>query len=168
LEIRSMIWHYATGQEIFMCKGMCCWRHGRHKPLRNPNLDLLLVCRQSKLEIEMLDLQYRFIVGDGYCHDIICKVLKSGVLYGKQIAVEHNRRRGYFWKRFYDRIASEPLTKHALDAEHVASRIHIEQRFDERGCKGVYVVYTFPDSPTVTPVTMVEEPATSLKAAMVL
>jgi hypothetical protein len=163
-----MIWHYATSQDVVMCKQLGCWFYERHEPLRNPNLNLLLVCHQSKLEIEMLDLQYRFIVDDGYCHDTLCERLKSGVLYGKQIAVEHNLRRRYFWKRMYDRIVSETLTKHTLDAEYVASRIHIEQGLDERGRKGVYLVYTFPDSPTATPATTVEESATSLKAAMVL
>jgi hypothetical protein len=81
-----MIWRQAFDREVSVCRSALCGPDHRQF-LVNPNLSLLLICRQATEELKLLDIQHRFIVGNLGCALNICRILKPSQLRRVQVLV---------------------------------------------------------------------------------
>jgi hypothetical protein len=81
-----MIWRQAFDREVSVCgPGLSDHRHRQF--LVNPNLSLLLICRQATEELKLVDVQYRFVVGHLSCAFGIRTILKPSQLLRIQVIV---------------------------------------------------------------------------------
>jgi hypothetical protein len=146
-----MIWRHASTQELILGKSRVC-------PPRNPNLNILYVSRQVREEFEMLNLRIRILVHTARCHSILNTCLKPGWLHGKQLAIRRYRSTDDDGQLRVDSSLKD-RTRRYRNSTYVAESVHIEHIDDFEGLTRYYLVYTFPDSPTATPTTMIEEAA---------
>jgi hypothetical protein len=93
-EVRELIWQYTAKQDVFVCPSYCKRKQQAHKICpRNPNIDVLLTCRQVNHEFGNLQIQLRFIVSRYVCCKKLHSCLKSRILRGSQYVIKQ-----YFFK----------------------------------------------------------------------
>jgi hypothetical protein len=93
-EIRVMIWQYTAQQDVLLCPSYCKRKQYAHKICpRNPNIDILLTCRQINQEFVNVQVQRRFIVSTYACGKKLPSCLKSHILRESQYVIEQ-----YFFK----------------------------------------------------------------------
>jgi hypothetical protein len=83
-----MILGYAVAREVHICRRQCVCDHAEHiRRLRNPNLNLHLVCQQVNEEMKALSLSYRIIVRRMICLRKIRDALPSQLLQQTQFVL---------------------------------------------------------------------------------